>query len=80
MGITFGRLVEELDEIPTQTFDGSTIKDDTEYWHTVNPNTGFRYDIPLLLKSDIEYVSKYISFMKLKETDPAAFGRILQWA
>jgi hypothetical protein len=54
-------------------------KTDLEYWETVNPKTGERYDIPMLDKTSGAYVWDYIAFMKVRESNPGMFERILNW-
>lgn len=57
----------------------SPKRDDTDYYNMVNPDTGRRYDIPLLLASDPEYYEKYVNFMKLKVSSPGTFEKALRW-
>lgn len=52
---------------------------DLMYWNIKNPDTGLRYDIPLLVRTDPEYMFKYIHYMKIRETSPETFEKILNW-
>ena len=54
-------------------------KDDSHYYNMVNPGTGKRYDIPMLSRIDPEYFFKYIYYMKLKESSPDVFEKLLWW-
>lgn len=50
-----------------------------DLWNTVNPETGMRFDIPMLNFLDPMYKIKYINYMKLKEEKPEEFERLMQW-
>jgi hypothetical protein len=52
---------------------------DAELFYEKNPATGGRYDIPMLLPSDPDYVEKYIRLMKIKKENPGLFNKILNW-
>jgi len=54
-------------------------KTDAEYFDEINPVTGLKYDIPFLSYSDDNYYDEYVRYMKLKETNPALFNKILMW-
>lgn len=49
------------------------------YMDIVDPRTGKPYMIPMLTMADAGYLSEYADYMKLKERDPAAFEKILNW-
>jgi len=53
--------------------------DDLYYYNMMDPRSGFRYDIPLLLATEPDYFSKYVYFMRIKETSPDTFEKILRW-
>ena len=57
----------------------NNMKNDKKLFNVKNPETGKRYDIPMLSKTDHEYRENYIEAMKLKEEDPEAFVRMLKW-
>ena len=71
----FSNINEMEQEKVVITNDGSM----ESYYNTLNPDTGFRYEIPMLRFMDSDYKMKYIEYMKLKETNPAEFERVLQW-
>ena len=48
-------------------------------WNTLNPETGMRFEIPMLKFMDNDYKLKYIEYMKMRQDDPEAFERVLQW-
>ena len=54
-------------------------KNDSYYYHMLNPSTGTRYDIPMLRKVDPAYFYKYVDYMKMKEQSPNTFEKILRW-
>lgn len=53
--------------------------DEGKYFNMKDPDTGERYDIPLLAVSDPNYFGKYVSYMKMKEKTPEIFKRIMNW-
>jgi hypothetical protein len=55
------------------------IEEDHRLFDIVNPDTGKKYDIPLLSSVDPEYYFKYVNFMKLKECSPSAFEAAMRW-
>ena len=57
---------------------GSNLTDE-EYFNMLNPETGLRYDIPMVSPVDPTYYFKYIYYMKLKERSPDTFQKILNW-
>jgi len=50
-----------------------------KYYNIKNPATGKRYAIPMLLKSDPDYVYKYAEMMWTKEHQPELFDAIMNW-
>ena len=52
---------------------------DEDYFNMLNPETGLRYDIPMISPVDPTYYFKYIYYMKLKERSPDTFQKILNW-
>jgi hypothetical protein len=58
--------------------DASNLTDE-EYFNMLNPETGLRYDIPMVSPVDPTYYFKYIYYMKLKERSPDTFQKILNW-
>ena len=59
--------------------DAGANKSDMEYFNVLNPGNGCRYDIPMLSDEDPEYFSQYVNFMKIKESQPQTFERIMNW-
>lgn len=57
----------------------SNQNDDSYYFNMVNPDTGKRYDIPMLSPIDPDYYYQYVNYMKIKETSPDTFEKILNW-
>ena len=55
-------------------------KTDNDYFNMVNPATGKRYSIPMLSPTSKNYRLMYIYYMKMKESKPEAFQRVLDWA
>jgi len=53
--------------------------EDQYYMDIIDPRNGKPYNIPLLTMQDPEYLSQYAYFMRLKERDPVAFEKILNW-
>lgn len=58
---------------------GASNLTDEEYFNMLNPETGLRYDIPMVSPVDPTYYFKYIYYMKLKERSPDTFQKILNW-
>ena len=54
-------------------------KDNNYYYNMKNPETGRRYDIPMLSTIDPGYYFKYVSYMQLKEDSPRTFEKIMSW-
>ena len=52
---------------------------DNYYYNMIDPRSGYRYDIPMLMRDDPEYYGKYIDFMQLKERSPDTFEKVLRW-
>lgn len=50
-----------------------------EYYEMLNPDTGLRYDIPMLSRLAPDYYYKYIHYMKLRERSPETFKKIISW-
>lgn len=73
--------VNEEQSTPQQTGVNtpSGEKSDAEYYATVNPATGVRFDIPLLNTLDPEYYFKYVKYMKLREESPDTFNQLINW-
>lgn len=44
-----------------------------------DPETGEKYDIPLLSRLDPDYYFKYVYYMRLKENSPGVFEQIMGW-
>lgn len=59
--------------------DEQNIKTDVEYFNEVDPQTGLKYDIPMLNSSKPGYYFKYINFMKIKERSQDTFNTIMGW-
>jgi len=51
----------------------------SQYFDEVDPETGFKYSIPGLSRDNNNYVAEYVDMMKLKETDPKKFEKILNF-
>jgi hypothetical protein len=68
---------EELQK--DEDISGLVEKNDSYFWHIVNPRTGDRYDIPMLSPVHPEYYFKYIYNMKIRETSPDTFEKMLRW-
>lgn len=60
-------------------YEDSSSKEYNEYFNILDPDTGDRFDIPLLSPSDPGYFFKYVYYMKLKENSPETFKKILTW-
>lgn len=54
-------------------------KDDSYYFHMVDPRNGERYAIPLLGRTDPKYYYQYVYNMRLKESSPDTFEKMLRW-
>ena len=54
-------------------------KDDAYYFNMVDPCNGLKYDIPMLAPTHPEYFFKYVYNMKLKESSPDTFEKMLRW-
>ena len=67
--------LNEMEENPLQRAP-KTMED---YWNTVDPETGMRFEIPMLKFMDNEYKLKYINYMKMRESDPVVFEGVMRW-
>ena len=76
-----GNVNESDPDVNTKTAGpaGASNLTDEEYFNTLNPETGLRYDIPMVSPVDPTYYFKYIYYMKLKERSPDTFQKILNW-
>lgn len=78
--------VKEIEPVvePEKTTQGidteMVVKDNAYYASMKDPKTGFSYNIPMLRFDDPDYIYKYIEYMKMKETHPEQFERLLKWA
>jgi len=52
---------------------------DDELFNTVNPETGIRYDIPMLATDAVDYYWSYIYYMKILLKSPELFKSIMEW-
>ena len=72
-----------LEKISSNTTESTAYKSDQieldRLYATIDPETGYRYSIPLLLRSDPDYVTKYIEYMRVKEDTPEVFSKIINW-
>lgn len=68
-------VIVEAENIEKQT---SLKKDDNYYFDILDPKTGMRYNIPLLEKTG-SYYQDYVHYMKIKETSPSTFDKIMSW-
>lgn len=57
----------------------SAILTDDEYFATLNPKTQMRFDIPMLMGDDTQYFVKYVTYMKLRQSNPEEFNQIMEW-
>ena len=57
----------------------SVVKDDSYYFDLKDPRTGVRYDIPMLDTLSPGYYYDYIHYMKLKESSPNTFEKVMSW-
>ena len=72
-------IVESIDNSIDRVGRGES-DNDLGYWYNMkNPETGLRYDIPMLDSLDPEYYFKYVYYMKLKDSAPDTFEQILKW-
>lgn len=69
---------DDPENTPKPTFQ-SKHEEDQYYWNMKDPRTGDRYDIPMLDRMAGDYYSKYIEFMKTKESSPETFEKVLSW-
>lgn len=58
---------------------GAETKDRSYYFSQVDPKTGQKYRIPNLSTFSSDYVATYIKYMKMKESDPDKFTKIMNW-
>ena len=52
---------------------------DSEYWMMMDPNTGERYDIPMVNPGKPGYSFRYIDMMKERVISPDTFQKIMNW-
>ncbi len=52
---------------------------DTYYYNMIDPQSGHRYDIPMLTTLDPVYYAKYVRYMKMREQSPTTFEKMLRW-
>lgn len=64
---------------PVSTQPINVVSPDDKYFQILNPDTGLRFDIPLLSPVDPNYYFQYIYYMKLREQSPEAFQKTLNW-
>lgn len=64
---------------PVSTQPINIASPDDKYFQILNPDTGLRFDIPLLSPVDPNYYFQYIYYMKLREQSPEAFQKTLNW-
>lgn len=69
----------QIDEADQNTVSAESTSIDSTYYNTLNPDTGLRYDIPMLSPLDPGYYFKYIYYMKLKERSPETFAKLTNW-
>jgi len=50
-----------------------------QYLKMKNPDTGERYNIPMLSLKSPDYENQYVKYMKLKELNPDVFNKIISW-
>lgn len=63
----------------TMNSTGTTTKGVEYYFNIMNPDTGFRFDIPLLKLIDNDYKTRYAYYMKLREEKPEEFKEVMAW-
>ena len=54
-------------------------KDDSYYFNIIDPWRGNKYDIPMLSRLDPTYYFRYVYFMRIRETSPDTFEKMLRW-
>ena len=69
---------EEVVQTTEENIDKPSKKDDNYYFDILDPKTGLRYNIPLLEKTG-SYYQDYVHYMKIKETSPSTFDKIMSW-
>lgn len=72
--------VIEPETTVTDIDNNQAVKDNAYYASMRDPKTGFSYNIPMLRFDDPDYIVKYINYMKMKETHPEQFERLMKWA
>ena len=70
-------VTDELPEKPLTFVDD--VERDQYYYNIMNPETGERFDILLLIKTNPTYYYKYINYMKIRERSPETFATIMNW-
>lgn len=73
------RIDENITPDSENNYNTPQSKTDEEYFATVDPKTGFKYRIPMLLTTSPTYVADYINYMKLRDQKPEEFERIMGW-
>jgi len=58
---------------------GSETNENARLFNMKDPDTGRRFDIPMLSRFSANYYYQYISYMKMKERQPDTFDKILNW-
>lgn len=56
------------------------VKSNDYYFNIVNPDTGRRYDIPMLSTADPDYYFRYVKAMRMKEKQPETFEKLINWS
>jgi len=69
-------IAEEANQMPTTAEDSGNP--DSVYFNMTDED-GMRYDIPMLSPLNPGYYFKYVYYMKLKETSPETFNKIINW-
>jgi len=74
-------ITQEIKEIKEAQENQETqeVNDNAYYFNMLNPDTGLRFDIPMLSPVDPNYFFQYIYYMKLRETSPDTFKKLLTW-
>jgi len=57
----------------------SVVKDNSYYFDLKDPRTGLRFDIPMLDTLSPTYFYDYVYYMKLKESSPDTFEKVMRW-
>lgn len=70
---------QQVSAQPVSTQPINIASPDDKYFQILNPDTGLRFDIPLLSPVDPNYYFQYIYYMKLREQSPEAFQKTLNW-